>query len=52
MDVEWGRKFEESYADLTKIARESVAKRRKVVGEDNGEEDTSVKSSSQGERIA
>ena len=38
--VEWGRKFEESYADLTKLARESAAKRRKVV-EDNGKEDTS-----------
>jgi E3 ubiquitin-protein ligase RAD18 len=49
--LEWGRKFEESYADLTKTARESVAKRRKVVGEDTIE-DTSVKSSSQEERVA
>ena len=38
--VAWGRKFEESYADLTKLARESVTKRRKVV--DDTKEDTSA----------
>ena len=31
--VEWGKKFEESFADLTKRARESVAKKQKVTEE-------------------
>jgi E3 ubiquitin-protein ligase RAD18 len=50
--VEWGRKFGNSFADLTKLARESM-KRRKIGEGDDGEgTKTGVTSpSSQGETV-
>jgi E3 ubiquitin-protein ligase RAD18 len=50
--AEWGRKFGDSFADLTKLARESVKRRKIEEKEEDGEETKTgvTSSSSQGEK--